>query len=1338
MKLSFLVGAFLLALPQNALALPVFGGAVPQHNFYLEEQFLYEVASHGIAIPSGPTTTSAAIVGFNSQDFPFVNFVKPAGFTWSGSGIATPNYITANQYPTGTMPSNYEAFDPVPPSYFGKYVLVFNGSVSGGSGLQFADAFTGTIYSTTGSPSINSGGCTPQCTILNGVGFTGSNFTVTFDLSEIITNVANNGSGLIRVSIPSAFNNNGNYATGKNVTINGVVGSDGNGCSANGLWVVAANTTTYIDLANSTFPVGGCTYVSGGQAFPYRQDLSVPEINLNFSSGATFTGVTGVCIAKLADYNADNTCNTTAGKTAWPGGFNDDFVQSLAKIKPRYLRYLDVNAPFSGAPDFANYAQSSWMSYGQGYPLPRWFGIDSTHTNSYAVTCASPCTYALTGGAPADGDTVIAQIINNNTSLSTTLTVTDINGVTSSALPIVDGEGQMNILNFAAGVVTGAADNGSGLIRLTLANSISNGATVSVSGIAGCTGANGNWVVSGASSSTIDLVGTSSSGCAYTSGGAVIVVGDVVTVTLTSSCILGGSTAATYTTKNSDTVSSIFGGINNTLVGATFLGSQSLATTTALPNSPTYSNGSSGVGATLTAGSNTTLTVDGVALSTLGTSVLVMNQASTFQNGVYTITTLGSGSTPWVLTRATYFDTPAQMVAAIGIPITSGTVNAGQTFILQNTVATVGTTPVLFNVSTAPLPLGLSDDGSLGSPNLGIRYAIQACALSVAGSSTSGTEVLTYGFNTIGSLGTSAIHLFNYNALMERWVDIGTRGAWPWLIQIQLANAVSTAANTNTGCWLQTNMLWSLASHAALDSYVISNPCTGGYFHELSNEVWLNSNLETHIADNIGSAIGLNPSQNRFPRVAYLTLRSSQIFQASKIAFAAAGQASAFHGVLAFQDGNVTAGNLNGNGLCGTSCSNTAYQNGVGTDYNTLPTQPHNFIVGISQAPYYYGNVLGGGLYGQGTYSASSAYGTWSSTSAGVASNVLTIGGTITGTIVPNSGIAGCDGTYIANPTPTNWASGQLTGTVLTTLSITPSTATWTIGSTAGLSTGMWAYDATTGFPQGTISSIGSGTVTLTGSLYIGTGRAVAGDNLVFGGKAGTYQLNTTTCSIASASTIAGGDVLGLQYAADNYSQLSGALGSQQDGLNWVYQDALVSVINGSMPGNRTVWSIIANFNIANNVGGYGLPVIEYEGGYQSTPPTAAQATAMGLPSAAYGVGGLYSAGNGATAIGGYVDAVMYGFKTSSLLQQMETFRHNTALAIEPSGSVTTKFNFETASSWSAFPLNLYYPPPYTDYKAICIYNGGSSCFVFLLPAFFRRRRRPSNDNDPMWLEKAA
>lgn len=110
----------------------------------------------------------------------------------------------------------------------------------------------------------------------------------------------------------------------------------------------------------------------------------------------------------------------------------------------------------------------------------------------------------------------------------------------------------------------------------------------------------------------------------------------------------------------------------------------------------TYANGAAGVGATLTnAGVMAAFSIDGVSPS-LTDRVLIKDQASTFQNGIYTVTTVGSGAVNWVLTRATDYDTPAEIQPGDFVLVTSGTVNSGTAWIQTATVATVGTDPILF------------------------------------------------------------------------------------------------------------------------------------------------------------------------------------------------------------------------------------------------------------------------------------------------------------------------------------------------------------------------------------------------------------------------------------------------------------------------------------------------------------------------------------------------------------------------------------------------------------------------------------------------------------------
>ena len=121
----------------------------------------------------------------------------------------------------------------------------------------------------------------------------------------------------------------------------------------------------------------------------------------------------------------------------------------------------------------------------------------------------------------------------------------------------------------------------------------------------------------------------------------------------------------------------------------------SYAATTANLNA-TYSNGTSGVGATLTnAGTQAAFSTDGVSPS-LNARILVKNQTNTFENGIYTLTTVGSGSTNWVLTRATDFDSAVEIAGGDFTFVDAGSTLANTGWVQVDEVTTVGTDPIVF------------------------------------------------------------------------------------------------------------------------------------------------------------------------------------------------------------------------------------------------------------------------------------------------------------------------------------------------------------------------------------------------------------------------------------------------------------------------------------------------------------------------------------------------------------------------------------------------------------------------------------------------------------------
>jgi hypothetical protein len=122
--------------------------------------------------------------------------------------------------------------------------------------------------------------------------------------------------------------------------------------------------------------------------------------------------------------------------------------------------------------------------------------------------------------------------------------------------------------------------------------------------------------------------------------------------------------------------------------GVVYLDPVRVATTANL--SGTYDNGPK----TLTNNSTqVAIAIDGITLSN-GDRVLVKNQSTASQNGIYTVTTVGSGSTNWVLTRATDFDTSGEVTAGSIVFVESGTTNASASYVQSTDAPTLDTDPI--------------------------------------------------------------------------------------------------------------------------------------------------------------------------------------------------------------------------------------------------------------------------------------------------------------------------------------------------------------------------------------------------------------------------------------------------------------------------------------------------------------------------------------------------------------------------------------------------------------------------------------------------------------------
>ena len=209
-----------------------------------------------------------------------------------------------------------------------------------------------------------------------------------------------------------------------------------------------------------------------------------------------------------------------------------------------------------------------------------------------------------------------------------------------------------------------------------------------------------------------------------------------------------------------------------------------LATTASL--SANYNN----AGGTLTnSGSNAALSLDGVTV-VAGNRVLVKDQSSAAENGIYVVTTVGDGSTAWVLTRADDANVSAEMTGGVFTFVEEGTVGADNGYVFtHNGAPTLGTTALTVSQFSGAGQIvagdGLSKSGNtLNANDDNISLEISSDNLRIKGISTTVNGDLLYAAN-----GTDG----GYARL-----PIGTYDSGNSVGQILMVGASSTVQWTNT------------------------------------------------------------------------------------------------------------------------------------------------------------------------------------------------------------------------------------------------------------------------------------------------------------------------------------------------------------------------------------------------------------------------------------------------------------------------------------------------------------------------------------------------------------
>ena len=206
--------------------------------------------------------------------------------------------------------------------------------------------------------------------------------------------------------------------------------------------------------------------------------------------------------------------------------------------------------------------------------------------------------------------------------------------------------------------------------------------------------------------------------------------------------------------------------------------------------SATYNNSNG----TLTANANGAISIDSVSLS-LNDRVLVKDQTTQTQNGFYKVTTVGSGSAAFVLTRTPDANEASEITGGAFTFVEEGTANADNGYVAtHNGIPTLGTTNITFDQFSGAGQIsagnGLTKTGNtidaVGTAN---RISVSANAIDIAS---------TYvGQSSITTLGTIATGTWNADTIGVAYGGTGITSAAKGSVLI--ANSVNTFSALDGG-----------------------------------------------------------------------------------------------------------------------------------------------------------------------------------------------------------------------------------------------------------------------------------------------------------------------------------------------------------------------------------------------------------------------------------------------------------------------------------------------------------------------------------------------------------
>jgi hypothetical protein len=542
------------------------------------------------------------------------------------------------------------------------------------------------------------------------------------------------------------------------------------------------NNTTAIVVTGDT--TGNLVLRSNGTTTAVTIDTNQ---NTTFANNVTVTGTINANIsgngASLTNINASNISSGTIGNA---------FTTAASANGASTIVARDSNGSFTGNVVNATDVNSTNVSATNGvFTNISGSGAGVTNINASNISSGT-IDNARTSAASANGASTIVLRDSNGSFAGNVIT-----GITGS-FTNVSGNGavltDINASSISSGTIanartTAATANGASTIVLRGASGEFDAGAINAASFTGNGAAISGINASNISSGTIDNARTTA---ASSNGASTIVARDsngsftanAGTFTTLSGNLTGNVTLTTgtiSTTANSatDIVNKAY--VDNAVAAGTHF-HEPVRVESPIDLNATYDNGTAGVGATLTnAGTQAALVIDGITM-VVADRVLVYEQTDQTENGVYVVTSIGSGATNWVLTRSddtnTYVtDSPDGLSEGSTFFVQEGTTGAGETYTCNTVgVITFGTTNITFaQVSSAQIY-----SAGTGLTLAGTTFSLTNTAVTAATYGNDGA-VSQIAVNAQGQITTASNVSINASS-----ISVGT-----------LANARTTADSAN-------------------------------------------------------------------------------------------------------------------------------------------------------------------------------------------------------------------------------------------------------------------------------------------------------------------------------------------------------------------------------------------------------------------------------------------------------------------------------------------------------------------------------------------------------------